>query len=206
MREIENEDITLYGAGGHCKVVLDILRATKHKVARIVDDNPSGDWFNGVKLCKPMESYNTVLVSIGNCNVRKKIVENINAKDYITAIHPSATISEKSIIGTGTVISAGAVIQSEAIIGKHCIINTNAVVEHDSRINDFVHIASGSIICGGCEIGEESWIGAGSVVIQGIKIGKNTYIGAGAVVVQDIPDSVLAFGNPCKIKKKYKHE
>ena len=48
-------------------------------------------------------------------------------------------------------------------------------------------------------IGENTWIGAGSVILPGVRIGKNTVIGAFSVVTRDIPDNVLAVGNPCHI-------
>lgn len=48
-------------------------------------------------------------------------------------------------------------------------------------------------------IGDNVWIGGNTVVLPGITIGNNVTIGAGSVVTKDIPDKVLAFGNPCKI-------
>lgn len=48
-------------------------------------------------------------------------------------------------------------------------------------------------------IGENTWIGAGVVILPGVHIGKNTIIGAGSVVTKDIPDNVIAVGNPCKV-------
>lgn len=51
-------------------------------------------------------------------------------------------------------------------------------------------------------IGENTWIGAGSIIVPGVKIGKNTIIGAGSVVTKDIPDNVVAVGNPCKILRE----
>ncbi len=47
--------------------------------------------------------------------------------------------------------------------------------------------------------GELSFIGIGATIIQEIKIGKNVTIGAGSVVIKDIPDNVIALGNPAKI-------
>ena len=51
-------------------------------------------------------------------------------------------------------------------------------------------------------IGENSWIGAGVIIVPGIKIGKNAVIGAGSVVTKDIPDNVVAVGNPCRVLRE----
>ena len=48
-------------------------------------------------------------------------------------------------------------------------------------------------------IGENTWIGAGVVIVPGVHIGRNTVIGAGSVVTKDIPDNVIAVGNPCRV-------
>lgn len=60
-------------------------------------------------------------------------------------------------------------------------------------------------------VGNSVWIGANVVVLPGVTIGSNTIIGAGSVVNRDIPDGVIAVGNPCRVirriteadKKKY---
>lgn len=49
------------------------------------------------------------------------------------------------------------------------------------------------------EIGNNVWICGGVTIIGGVKIGSNTVIGAGSVVTKDIPDNVLAVGNPARI-------
>ena len=51
-------------------------------------------------------------------------------------------------------------------------------------------------------IGENAWIGAGTVIVPGVHIGKNTVIGAGSVVTKDIPDNVVAVGNPCRVMRE----
>ena len=48
-------------------------------------------------------------------------------------------------------------------------------------------------------IGENTWIGAGAIILPGVTIGSNTVIGAGSVVTRDIPDNVVAVGNPCRV-------
>ena len=51
-------------------------------------------------------------------------------------------------------------------------------------------------------IGENAWIGACVVIVPGVHIGKNTVIGAGSVVTKDIPDNVVAVGNPCRVLRE----
>lgn len=51
-------------------------------------------------------------------------------------------------------------------------------------------------------IGDNVWIGGNSVIFPGVTIGNNVTVGAGSVVTKDIPDNVLAYGNPCEIKRK----
>lgn len=52
-------------------------------------------------------------------------------------------------------------------------------------------------------IGDNVWIGGKAVICPGVTIGSNTTIGTGSVVTKDIPDRVLAVGNPCKVIKKF---
>ena len=51
-------------------------------------------------------------------------------------------------------------------------------------------------------IGENAWIASGVMIVPGVRIGKNAVIGAGSVVTHDIPDSVVAAGNPCRVLRE----
>lgn len=51
-------------------------------------------------------------------------------------------------------------------------------------------------------IGDNVWIGGNTVICPGVHIGSNTVIGAGSVVTKDIPDWVIAAGNPCRVLRK----
>ena len=51
-------------------------------------------------------------------------------------------------------------------------------------------------------IEENVWIGAGVIIVPGVHIGKNSVIGAGAVVTKDIPENVVAVGNPCRVLRE----
>lgn len=51
-------------------------------------------------------------------------------------------------------------------------------------------------------IGDNVWIGGNTVIFPGVTIGDNVTIGAGSVVTKDIPDNVLAYGNPCSVVRE----
>ncbi len=51
-------------------------------------------------------------------------------------------------------------------------------------------------------IGENCWIGAGAVILPGVTIGNNVVVGAGSIVTKDLPDNVVAAGNPCRILRE----
>lgn len=191
----------LYGASGHAKVIIDILKASGIEVKGLVDDNLSINNLLGYSVLHAFTDLSPVIVSIGNNSLRKKIVDKLSG-EFGKAIHPSAIVSDSVLIGDGTVVMQGAIIQSDAKIGKHCIINTGASVDHECIIDDFVHISPHSTLCGNVSVGEGAWVGAGTTIIPGVKIGKWAVIGAGSVVTKDIPDSVLAVGNRCKVIKR----
>jgi maltose O-acetyltransferase len=48
-------------------------------------------------------------------------------------------------------------------------------------------------------IGDDVWIGGGVIICPGVSIGNRSVIGAGSVVTKDIPEDVLAYGNPCRV-------
>ncbi len=188
----------LYGASGHGKVIKDILESTGQKVDGFIDDNTDIQELSGVPVKHTTDSEDEVIVSIGDNETRKKIVESLSCKFSAPAIHAQAIVSPSASLGEGTVVMAGAIINAESHIGRHCIINTGASVDHECEIGDFAHVSPGATLCGNVTVGEGAWIGAGTTVIQGIKIGRWAVIGAGSVVAKDIPDGYLAVGNRCK--------
>ena len=184
----------LYGASGHAKVIIDILKAVGESINGLIDDNPVVEQLQGYAVEHGYSGQTPLIISIGSNFVRKKIAERIGA-NYGTAIHPSAIVSPSSTIGEGTVVMQGGIIQAGTKVGKHCIINTGASVDHECKIDDYVHISPHATLCGNVSVGEGTWVGAGSTVVQGVKIGKWSVIGAGTVVARNVPDGVLVVGD-----------
>ncbi len=188
----------LYGAGGHARVVADILSASGVRLDGFIDDDPALDSFMGFPVWHEAASRRPVIVSIGDNYIR--MVKALQLEDgYGTAVHPAAVLAPDTTVGEGSVIAHGVVIQAGARIGRHCIINTSSVVDHESVVGDYAHVAVGASLCGRVEVGEGAFIGAGSTIIPGVSIGKWSVIGAGAVVIRDMPDFSIAVGNPAKV-------
>lgn len=195
----------LFGGGGHCKVIIDIiLESGGFDIESIVDHNPKLDSIFNI----PVLDFNAIeslegksfVISIGDNQSRKNVVESIQAT-YLKIIHPKAVISRFSIVLEGSVVMAGAIINADSKIGKHCIVNTGAIIEHDCVIGDFAHIAPNVSIAGNVSIGEGSQIGIGASIVQGVTIGKWAVVGAGSVILDDVPDYAVVVGVPGKIIK-----
>lgn len=195
----------LYGASGHCKVVIDAIELSSNKIIEAVfDDNPKGDFIAGipvlVSINDALDKCDDFIITIGNNSLRKKIANKLNT-NYSTVFHDKAIVAKSVAVGDGTVVLAGAIVNSDVKIGMHCIINTGVIIEHDCEIDNFVHVSPGASLAGNVIVGEGTHVGIGSTVIQGIKIGKWVTIGAGAVIIKDIPDYAVVVGNPGKIIK-----
>ena len=197
--------IYLYGAGGHAKVIFEILETQNIPGVGVFDENKKGELL-GLSIqegfiVEKLEPGDSVIIAIGNNQIRKDVSERYETIKYARAIHPSANISPRAVLGEGTVVMVGVSINVGVQTGNHCIVNTNCSVDHDSKIGDFVHISPNAAIAGNVEIGEGTHIGIGACVIQGVKIGKWATIGAGAIVIRDIPDYAVVVGNPGRIIK-----
>lgn len=196
--------VTLYGASGHGKVIIDILESMGVGIATVLDDNPNLKALLTYPISKPTAvdtvDGSSVIISIGNNRVRKALSQKMNCI-FAQAIHPTAILSKHSRLGEGTVVMAGVVINPATTIGAHCIINTGAVVEHDCVIADFVHLSPNVSLAGNVHVMEGAHIGIGASIIQGVKIGRWATVGAGSVILKDVPDYAVVVGNPGKIIK-----
>jgi sugar O-acyltransferase, sialic acid O-acetyltransferase NeuD family len=208
-----NKKLLLLGGGGHCKSVIDSLLKTKsYTEVGIIDKKENvGKSILGIPIigCDDdlfelyQNGYNNAFItigSIGNPSIRVKLFKVIkeigfeipNIIDFNSIISEHVTLEEGIFVGKNAVINAGSFIENCAII------NTGSIVEHDCIIGQFSHIAPGTVLCGEVQIGEHTHVGARSVVKQQVKIGANTLIGMGSVVLKNVPENVIAYGNPCK--------
>jgi sugar O-acyltransferase (sialic acid O-acetyltransferase NeuD family) len=206
----------LWGAKGHALVLAEIVQEQGGEVIALFDSLPTEDTIMpGIGIHCGLTAYHawvlkqknvkdiSAIAAIGGAlgRDRREFLEIFRNSGFKTPtlIHSSAVVSKSARIEENSHVLAGAVIGPMAELGEACIVNTNASVDHESILAAGVHVAPGATLCGCVWIGENTLIGAGSVVLPRIRIGSNVVIGAGSIVTRDIPDHVIAYGNPAKI-------
>lgn len=204
--------VLILGAGGHGKIVADILHCHAVPILGFLDDNPAlwGTQPLGIPVLGPIDGYldhapSGLLLGIGSNHVRHAIVTRLGSGAdhlWINAIHPTATISAHVRLGRGVAVVAQAVINVDSTVGDHVILNTAATVDHDCSVESFSHLAPGVHLAGDVTISRGVFVGIGAVVLPGRRIGDWATIGAGATVVHDIPAHVTAVGTPARVLPK----
>lgn len=205
--------VILVGAGGHAKVLLDILIQTGIEVIGLTDLDALriGQKVHGVTILggddavRRHDADQILLVngigSIGAMTARKAVFDRftIEGYDFVSVVHPAAVVSATAQIEAGVQIMAGCVVQVDARVGRNSIINTGAIVEHDCQIGAHVHLAPGVTLSGDVVIGEETHIGSGATIVQGVRVGRQCTVGAGSVVLEDVHDGLRVAGIPAKV-------
>lgn len=91
--------------------------------------------------------------------------------------------------------------EARVTIGDDCFIGPNVSIYTACHSTDPVERNTRREWAEPVTIGDNVWIGGSVTILPGVTIGSNVTIGAGSVVTRDIPDNVVAVGNPCKVIK-----
>lgn len=138
---------------------------------------------------------NSSIVIGNNCRFRSIADSNligINHKCIIAAHERGAKITIGNDNGfSGTVIGAF----SEIVIGNNVRCGANTLITDGDWHQDDPRTSGAKPV----RIEDNVWLGINVVVLKGVTIGKNSLIGANSIVTKDIPENVIAAGNPCKV-------
>jgi sugar O-acyltransferase (sialic acid O-acetyltransferase NeuD family) len=207
----------IYCAGGFGKEVFDMAKRINSSHCTwdeicFIDDNASlGNEFYGAKLLpleKVLEDYDVnsfeVTIANGEPYIKKLIYDKLKAKNIklATLIDDTAIISESAKIGEGAIITPYCSVSSLAVLGNNVELNTKSIVGHDVILGDHCVVSSLVNIGGASSIGESSYLGMGVQIKEVTQIGKDVIIGMGSVVYNDIPDEMIALGNPARPMRK----
>jgi sugar O-acyltransferase (sialic acid O-acetyltransferase NeuD family) len=200
--------ILILGAGGHGKVVADILCCAGEPVMGFLDDDPAtwGTTRLGLPVLGDIVTYREhlpsgLILGMGNIAARARIVDTLGGEAHglwRNAIHPRAIVARSVQLGCGVAVMAGAVVNPESVLGDHSVINTGATVDHDCTIGAYAHVGPGAHLAGGVRVGRAALVGIGASVTQGLAIGDGAIIGAGSVVIDPVPAHVTVKGIPAR--------
>lgn len=194
--------VVIYGAGGHGKALLDLVRSLgTYHVVGFVDDGVSDDqsvmgapvlgggetlaelYAKGVRL-----AINAV-GGIGDVTVRRIVFQKIAQAGFSCpiVIHPTAFVETSAVLSPGVQVFPHAYIGSEVSVGFGSIVNTGAIVSHDCELGKYTNISPGAILAGEVKVGDGALIGMGVTVNLMATIGAGARVGNGATVKSDVP-------------------
>jgi sugar O-acyltransferase (sialic acid O-acetyltransferase NeuD family) len=203
--------ILLFGGGNQVHYTIDIIeKENKYEIVGIIDSvhEIGADRYGYKVLGRQDNLINIVdeykidagLITIGDnwsrSIVYNAIINQMPSFEFINAIHPSVIIGKNVELGFGIVMMAGVIVNPLSKIGNFTFFATGCQIEHDCIIQDYASVSAGSIMGGYVNIGKYSAITLGVTILDRLKIGENSVIGSGSLVLKDIPNNVLAHGNP----------
>src|SRR5690606_20275390 len=140
---------------GHGKVIAEIADEHGFEIQACIDADETKITMIKYKIVHHiLINLSNIIISIGNNNIQKNIVEENNELTEPDFIHSSARISNRSLICFGAVVMPGVSVNADDSSGNHCIINTNASIDHDCIIDDFVHRSPNAALADNVEVGE----------------------------------------------------
>jgi len=204
----------ILGAGAQGRITAEIWRAVDPNIDLVFfDDDPGlhGQQVAGIPVAGAVRLFidggwddGMAMIGIGNNLTRLDLAE-AGAKRRVAwavLVHPTATVMPSVELGEGSIVLAHGLVNTSTVVGKHVLINSGAIVEHDSIVADGAMLGPGSCTGGRVSIGRAAFISTGVTIAPRVRIGEGTIVGAGAVVVKDLPDRVLAYGVPARVKRK----
>ena len=176
----------------------------------------AGEWYNAnfdAKLIEEraivkdlcLELNNTPLKNLrGRLELLRKILPNVDV-DAVEILSPFMVDYGYNIqLGAGTFLNHNCYLMDCAKIslGKKVFVGPNCGFYTAIHPLDFVRRAEGLELAKPIEIGDDVWIGGDVTILPGVKIGRGSVIGAKSLVTKDIPENVMAFGNPARVIKR----
>jgi len=210
---LRREPVVIIGAGGHAKVIIDIIKTqNSYDIVGCLDEAPgNGREVAGVKIIGAdvmlpklrKNGIDKIFVAIGDNKKRAELAKQAQNLGFrlINAISPYAYIADTVELHDGLAVMPGAVVNAGSRIMDNAIVNTKASVDHDCVVGSCCHVGPGCTLAGNVRLGEGVFLGAGTAVIPGVSVGSWSVTGAGAAIVADIPANALAVGVPGKVIK-----
>lgn len=200
--------LIIFGAGGHGKTLIDLVRAVGvYQIAGLVDDSlPTGSVVMGVPVLGGAEILPELyhrgirlaangVGGIGNVTVRLRVFELLAKAGFScpNLVHPNAWVETSATLGGGVQVLVHTYIGSEARIGFGSVLNANVVVSHDCLLGCCVNLSPGALLAGNAQVDDYAQVGMGATINLNVRVGAAARIGNGATVKEDVPEGGRVF-------------
>ena len=205
----------IYGAGGLGREVYELALSINAKYNKwqevfFIDDSQKINNLRNIPIYSFEETNKIygkdnlqVCIAVGEPSTRMALYKKLKSEsiNIATLIHPEVTIPESTNINEGTIICKFVSITCDITIGSNVYIHPMACIGHDAHIGNNSVISSFVDVAGNCIIGSRVFLAINVVLKQGITVGDDSIVGLASVVHRDIPNSVIALGNPARPMK-----
>lgn len=160
-----------------------ILRALKTK--KVSGSNPLWNMYETIRFVKVLK--NVIIIEIS------RYLPSVKLKLWLFRKFLNMTVGDKTAFAFKATPD---IMYPELIsIGRNCIIGFNATILcHEYLVEEY---RTGTV-----DIGDNVLIGANATILAGVRIGNNAIVASGTVVSKDVPENMMAFGNPMQLKKR----
>lgn len=203
------------------KITAEVSKKYQEELAKQKDVNKSefdkmmaGQWYNAMdySMLKMRQENNKKTEAYSRITINTLSYKDRMAKAIVKEFGENANIIPPFTcdygcnvkVGDNTVINHSGVFldTNEINIGKHALIGPKSGLYGAIHPFDVEARNEGIEKAKTINIGDGAWLGGKVTVVPGVSIGKHSVIGAGSVVTKDIPDDVVAVGNPCRVIRK----
>lgn len=144
------------------------------------------------------EADDVFICALGDVSYKEKYAKIIIDKggEFISLIHPTASVGLNTMLGKGCIIEKNAVISCDATIGDFVTVMPHAVLGHDIRIGDWSHVGSYAFMGGFSKLGQSVTLHSTVNILPHKNVGNNATVGAGSVVIRPVKEGATVFGVP----------
>jgi len=172
----------------------DLREATEHAGLRVLRMADLAHW------PEPFEC----VVAIGEPAFRQAMFQRLEHQGFAcaTLVDPSARLSPSARLGRGCIVGHHAFVSSDTVLEDNVMLEINTIVGHDIVIGAHAVVSSCPVVGGAAQIGTRTFIGMNCTIKEKTRIGSDAIIGMQSAVFNDVPDGMVALGNPCRVLRK----
>lgn len=204
----------IYGAGGLGRELLELARLINSRQGRwksvvFIDDVQKGevngaDVYTFADAAERFAGRIEITAGVGEPAVRERLFHTIRQMGVRvpSLIHPDVRIPDTTRVGEGVTVQYGCFISCNAVIEDLVYLQPHVNVGHNDVLKEGCVLSAAANLAGNVTVGRYSYIGMSAAVREGVSIGDYSIVGMCSGVYRDIPDGVIAMGNPARPMKK----